>query len=334
MRITRDLLLTTAKDTVKRHTFGSHDLVCAYITGSLVHEDPLLGGSTDIDLVYIHGIDAPVKREIVPVTEDFHLDIAHLHESVFSQPRSLRTDPWVGSFFCHYPIPVFDHGHWFEYTQAGVFAHFFQPANIIQRVKPFAERARSRWLNLQISQGGFTAMSLRDYLLIMKDAANAIACLTSVPLTDRRFLLDFPLRAQDLHMPGLASGLVDLILPEEPIEPNWESWLANWRTDFSLLLARENSPLKYSPGRMPYYEKAITGLKESRQDAALWILLWTWTEISSLLQSENSGGVDFSDFCRLLSLGGDQFQFRINALDDYLDMVEETIDRWSDSNGL
>lgn len=334
MRITRDLLLTTAKDTVKRYTFGSHDLVCAYITGSLVYEEPLLGGCTDIDLVYVHAIDAPVAREIVPVTEDFHLDIAHLHESIFNQPRSLRTDPWVGSFLCHYPIPIFDQGHWFEYTQAGVFAHFYQPSNIIQRVKPFAERARANWLNLQAGGESITPPSLRIYLQIMKDAANAIACLTSVPLTDRRFMIDFTQRTQALQMPGLAGGLVDLILPEEPIEPGWDSWLADWRADFSHLQGQPNLPLTYSIGRTPYYEKAIEGLKDSRQDAALWILLWTWTDITTHLNLVNREDNPYTDFCRRLSLDNEHFQDRIRALDAYLDVVEETIDNWSQANGL
>lgn len=334
MRITRDLLLSTARNTVDRYTYGSHDLVCAYITGSLVYDDPLLGGSTDIDLVYVHSIDAPVKREIIPVTEDFHLDIAHLHESVFSQPRNLRKDPWIGSFLCHYPIAIFDQGHWFEYTQAGVFAHFFIPANVISRVKPFAERARSGWLNLQISEGGFNPHSLQAYLQIIRDAANAIACLTSVPLTHRRFLVDYPSRAQNLQMPGLASGLVDLILPVEPIEPNWEGWLSTWRRDFSRLQTLPEKPLRYGEGRLSYYEKAIEGLSGTQQDAALWILLWTWTDISALLQTGAEDHQGYREFCQSLSLGSDQFQARIQALDAYLDMVEETIERWSASNGL
>lgn len=334
MRITRDLLINTAKETVRRATYGSHDLLCVYITGSLVYPEPLIGESTDIDLVYIHSVDAPVNREIVPLTDEYHLDIAHLHQSKFNQPRSLRTDPWVGSFLCHYPIPIFDEGHWFEYTQAAVFAHFFQAVNVIERVKPFAERARAGWMSLQISTEGSTPATMHTYLKVMKSAANAIACLTSVPLTDRRFFIDYPDRTQRLAMPGLAGGLVDLIVPTEPIEPNWEDWLADWRTDFTMLQRRPNLPLKYSNGRMAYYEKAIKGLKETNQQAALWILLWTWTEISSLLYPNGSQAIAYSDFCRLLSLGSDQFQDRVGDLDAYLDVVEESIDRWSQQNGV
>lgn len=334
MRITRDLLLNSAKDIVKRATYGSHDLVCVYITGSLIYPDPLIGGSTDIDLVYIHSVDAPVKREIIPVTDEFHFDISHLQQSVFSQPRSLRTDPWIGSFLCHYPIPIFDAGHWFEYTQAAIFASFYQPLNMIERVRPFAERARAGWMNLQTNTTGFNPAVLRIYLQAMKDSANAISCLTTVPLTDRRFLLDYPVRAQELGMPGLYGGLVDLIVPPEPIEPNWESWMADWRTDFTLLQRHPNLPLKYSNGRMAYYEKGIEGLKEENQQAALWILLWTWTEISHLLHPVGEQAIAFTDFCSLLALGGDQILDRINDLDAYLDVVEETIDNWSQKNGL
>ena len=334
MRITRDLLINTAKETVKRATYGSHDLLCVYITGSLVYPEPLIGGSTDIDLVYIHSVDAPVKREIVPLTDEYHLDICHLQQSVFSQPRNLRTDPWIGSFLCHYPIALYDSEHWFEYTQAAVFAHFFQPSNVILRVKPFAESARAGWMSLQTGAQGFDPASLLVYLKAMKSAANAIACLTSVPLTDRRFLLDLPERAQRLSMPGLSAGLVDLIVPVDPIEPNWDAWLADWRTDFTMFQRHQNLPLKYSNGRMAYYEKAIEGLKETNQQAALWILLWTWTEISAMLSPDGSQAFAYQDFCRLLALGSDQHQERVAAMDAYLDVVEESIDRWSLQNGV
>jgi len=334
MRITRDLLLSTARDTVKRYTFGSHDLVCAYITGSLVRDDPLIGGTTDIDLVYVHSIDTPASREIIPVTDDFHLDIAHFLETAFSQPRDLRTDPWLGSFICHYPIPLYDSGHWFEYTQAGVFAHFYDPVNIYERVKIFSNKARDGWLSLQSRQDAFTSQSLLAYLEVIMAAANAISCLTSVPLTERRFLLDFPNQVQELNMPGLYSGLTDLMVPEEPIEPDWEAWLADWRTEFSVLQGRPNPPVKYSKGRMPYYEQSIEGLKADNQVAALWILLWTWTEISALLNRSSSDNFPFRDFCESLMLGSEHFASRIASLDAYLDMVEETIDRWADHNGV
>ncbi len=334
MRITRDLLLNTAKETVKRQTFGGHDLVCAYLTGSLIYDQPLLGGISDIDLVYVHTADVPCSREIVPITDDIHLDIAHYPQSFFSQPRQLRTDAWVGSFLCHDPIMFFDTSHWFEYTQAGVFAQFFLPTNTIQRVKYFSERARSSWLKTQTGQEEFSPASVLNYLRILKDAANAVASLSGVPLTDRRFVLDLPERAMSLQMPGLAGGFVDFILPVEPVEPNWETWLENWRASFTQIVRQPDAPLSLSNGRLPYYEKAILELQSTRQEAALWIVLWTWALMSNLLPPRSPEVGNFNNFCATLNLDESHISERLSSLDIYLDTIEEAIDNWSYANGL
>jgi hypothetical protein len=313
---------------------GGHDLVCAYLTGSLIYDQPQLGGITDIDMVYIHTADIPCAREIIPVTDEIHLDIAHYSQAMFNQPRQLRSDAWVGSFLCCDPIMLFDTSHWFEYTQAGVAAQFYLPSNTILRVKYFSERARSAWLQMQTEQEKYSPAVVLKYLRILKDAANAIACLTSVPLTDRRFLIDLPKRADSLQMPGLSAGFVDLILPEEPIEPNWDTWLENWRPTFEKVSKQANAPLALKGGRLPYYEKAIEEMQTTQQEASLWILLWTWTLIANALPSKSPEEEFFNDFCSLLSLDEAHLSKRLASLDVYLDTVEETIDKWSYDNGL
>ena len=334
MRITRDLLLNTAKDTIQRLIFEGHDLVCAYLTGSLIDDQPLLGGMTDIDLVYVHSLDVPCHREIVTLTDEIHLDIAHLPQSYFSQPRKLRTDAWVGAFLCHGPLVLYDSQHWFEYTQAGVYAHFFQPSNVIERVKSFSERARSGWMALKNRDGDFTPVTLLEYLKVLKDAANAISSLSSVPLTERRFMVDFAARTFKLQKPGLTAGFLDLILAEEPVEPNWDTWLENWRASHALLLAQPEVPVGLSHGRLPYYESAILELQSIQQEAALWILLFTWTKISSLLPQNAPELSAFVNFSAMLGLNGSRFAERLALLDTYLDTLEEIIDDWSFQNGL
>ncbi len=334
MRITRDLLLSTAKDTVKRETFSSSDIVCAYLTGSITREDPLIGGTTDIDLIYIHSLEAPHKREIVPITDDFHLDIAHFSQSLFSQPRKLRSDAWVGSFLCHYPIVLHDTNHWFDYVRSGIFAHFFQPINIIHRVKPFIKTARQSWINLLNQQNNVDQGFMHSYLGIIKNAANAIACLTSVPLTDRRFLIDFPQVVQGINMPGLEGGLVDLIMPTDPIEPDWDIWIGNWNTAFSSLQQIDNRPLSYSSCRRSYFEKAILGLKDENNQAAVWLLLWTWSLMASRLPRNNSSQKGYLDLLTQLMLDADHFSERLASLDQFLDAVEESIEGWQAAAGI
>jgi hypothetical protein len=82
---------------------GGHDLVCAYLTGSLIYDQPQLGGITDIDMVYIHTADIPCAREIIPVTDEIQLDIAHYSQAMFNQPRQLRSDAWLGLFYAAIP---------------------------------------------------------------------------------------------------------------------------------------------------------------------------------------------------------------------------------------
>jgi len=334
MRITRDLLLSTAKDTVKRKVFDSNDIVCAYLTGSIIREEPLLGGTTDIDLIYVHSLEAPHPREIIPITDDFHLDIAHFSQSFFSQPRKLRSNAWVGSFLCHYPIVLHDTNHWYDYVRSGVFAHFFQPMNIIQRVKPFIESARQDWITLLNGQNNNAQGFLHPYLTIIKNAVNAVACLTSVPLTNRRLFIDFPQSAQAINMPGLAGGLVDLIMPIDSIEPDWDIWMGSWNTAFSSLQQTDNRPISYSSCRRSYYEKAILGLKDENSQAAVWLLLWTWSLMASRLPRNNSSQKGYEDLLFQLMLGTDTFSERLTGLDQFLDAVEESIEGWQASAGI
>ena len=334
MRITREKLISTAKETVKRATFGSHDIVCAYLTGSLTFEDPLIGGTTDIDLFYIHSLTIHDEREIIPIAEDFHLDIAHLPQSYFSHPRKLRADAWVGSFLCNYPILLYDTNYWFDFVRSGVFAHFFQPVNVIQRVQPFITSARQSWISMRNQNQNNHNSAVFEYLKAIKSAANAIACLTSVPLTCRRFLIDFPRAAQAINMPGLVGGLVDLIVPTDPIEPDWDIWIGSWSAAYDSALEKGNNSLSFSECRRSYYKKAITALKETNNQAALWLLLSTWSRMSFHLSGENASHQGYVDFLGQLMLDESHFSERLDSLDQFLDAVEESIDTWKQKAGL
>src|SRR5512143_1211564 len=96
MRINRETLLNLASDTVARHAREDRGILSAYLCGSLLGEDYLLGGAADIDLVFIHMDAFPQAREIVRLTDEIHLDIAHLSQKDFREPRRLRLHPWLG----------------------------------------------------------------------------------------------------------------------------------------------------------------------------------------------------------------------------------------------
>ncbi|TLN01150.1 hypothetical protein FDZ74_16000, partial [bacterium] len=221
MRITRETLLKIARDTAAQRARTARDILCIYLTGSLTTEQPLLGGVTDIDLIIVHSSEPAVEREVLRLTDEVSLDIAHYSQRIYQRPRTLRTDPWIGSFLAADPLHLYDVAHWFEFTQASAAAQFFEPENIIARARPLAESARQGWLALE--GAAETTQSLFAYLKVLQAAGNAVACLSGSPLTERRFMLNLPERAVAIGRPGLADGLADLFTPQEPL--NAEQWI-------------------------------------------------------------------------------------------------------------
>jgi len=59
MRVTREILLKQARENAKLLTAKDRGIICVYLTGSLLKDDPFIGGITDIDLICVH--DLPVK---------------------------------------------------------------------------------------------------------------------------------------------------------------------------------------------------------------------------------------------------------------------------------
>ena len=116
MRITQGTLLKNAKNEAADRLRRDRHLVCIYLTGSMTTDSPLLGGATDIDLVIIHSSEPEQEREIVRVTDEVHLDIAHYPQMLFRDTRRLRVDPWLGSYLCLDPLVLHDSGHWFDFT--------------------------------------------------------------------------------------------------------------------------------------------------------------------------------------------------------------------------
>ena len=334
MHITKNLLIKTARNVIAERTFHNEEIVCAYLTGSLTGNNPLLGGVTDIDLIIVHATVPPKAREVVPLAEEFHLDIWHYPQSIFIQPRKLRREPWIGSFICHNPVLLYDTQHFFEFTQAGAFSQFFSPINTIARARYFSSKARQQWLKLQKELDTYSRELVLGYLQILYDAGNAIACLTGTPLVERRFIPELTERTQLLERPGLSGGLTDLYLPHEfPGEP-WAGWLEDWRTALHALGEKSTCPAFLLPTRINYYEKAIWSLSNENPPAALWILLWTWTLAINALPKRAPDGKPWRHFCTSLNLNRDQIKGRFTTLDIYLESIEETLDQWAAKNGV
>jgi hypothetical protein len=274
MRITPSMLHKIARDTVAQRTRRDHSLLAIYLSGSLFTGDPLLGGTADIDLFFIHNDRVSPEREIQRLTDEVHLDIAHHGRDDYTQARALRLHPWLGYGIINCVI-MYDPQHFMDFTQASVRGQFNQPETLLSRVQGQAEHARQIWLALHDRKGEPQLEHVDDYLRAVGHAANTVACLSGPPLTDRRFLLQFPERAAAVRRSGLYAGLVGLLGGSQAGEEQLRVWIEEWEGAYRAVPA-ENATARLHPDRFPYYRRAFGQLVsgESSQDV-LWPLLRT-----------------------------------------------------------
>ncbi len=332
MRVNRDTLIKVVRTTVSQRTRADRNLMSVYLCGSLLGEDYLLGGAADIDLVFIHTDAVTEEREIVHLTEDVHLDIAHHLYRTYRQTRSLRVHPWLGPtiFSCQV---LYDPQHFMDFTQASVRGQFYRSDHVLERVRKLVDQARQIWLSYFNDLPEAGPAEVLVYLRAVEHAANAVASLNGPPLAERRFLLNFPARAQAVERPGLYAGLLGL-LGAPNIEPAvLSAWLGAWQEAYDHVPA-DKAPARLNPIRKPYYQKALESLLNSGQpQTALMLLLSTWTLAACELPLESPALESWRSAFRQLGLIGAGFEERVKALDAYLDMVEETVDGWAQANG-
>ena len=346
MRITRESLLKIAQDTAAQRVRINRRLICIYLSGSLAStpvnaqspaalnlENPLLGGTTDIDLIFVHDDDPPQEREIIRLTDEVHVDISHYPQRLFKDTRHLRQDPWLGGYLCLDPIVLHDQHHWFDFIQAAGCAQFMLPENILLRARPLIESARRRWMSL-VNQPACTPLALYTYLKALEDAANAIAVIHGGPLTERRFFLYYPRRTEAVGRPGLAGGILDLIATQPLRTEDWQACLPQWAETYLAAAQTPACPPRLHPHRLSYYERAINELRTSLPAGAIWLLLRTWSLAACQLPQDHACLSSFQAACGKLGLDVDNFMSRLDGLDAYLDAVEETLDMWAVDNGI
>ncbi len=333
MRITLEMLRKVARDTVSQRAKSDRDILAGYLHGSLLHSEPLLGGTTDIDLFFVHNSDLPEEREIVRLTDEVHLDIAHHPRRLYRQARELRHHPWMGPTIYECKI-LYDPQHFMDFILASVGAQFNQADNVIARARGQAEQARQIWLDFHLEHPEPGLKETARYLKAVEYAANSIASLSGSPLSERRFLLVFPGRAEAVGHPGLYNGLLGLLGGPAADPESLRAWLPQWKMAYEAV-PREKTPPRLRPFRLNYYLRAFETLLGGEQPLALlWPLFSTWTQATQLLQPGTPGYTGWQEACLHLGLLGETFYERIAALDAYLDQVEETLDAWAQKNGV
>jgi hypothetical protein len=87
--------------------------------------------------------------------------------------------------------------------------------------------------------------------------------------------------------------------------------------------------------RLLYYERAIEVMLDSKSPHdALWPLWRTWTHTIYALPANTTHYAAWQAAGEGLGLLGDAFTGKIEALDAYLDLVEELLESWGRKNGV
>jgi hypothetical protein len=332
MRITPDTLLKIARETVNQRARSSRDLLSAYLCGSILEDEPLLGGVTDIDLVFVHNEAVVTEREIVRLTDDIHLDLLHHTRSDYRRARELRQHPGLGPTIFGCKI-LYDPQHFMDFTQASVRGQFHQPLNVLGRARRLAEMARQVWFELSNLAVPAGPDEVHLYLRSVQHAADAVASLSGPCLTERRFLRHFPARAEAVGHPGLYQGLLGLLGAAATSAEAFKAWLGAWEAAYSALPASAPPP-RLHPARHAYYHKGFEALLDGeRPQDALWPLLNTWTDLVRALPPGAQARGLWQAALESLGLLEKGFSQRLVALDAYLDTIEELLDEWARANG-
>lgn len=333
MRITREILLKLAQDTVSRQVREDRSIMAAYLCGSLLEGDYMLGGTADIDLFFVHFSRPEIEREIVRLTDEIHLDIAHHSQQDYRYTRQLRLHPWLGPALTSCMI-MYDPQHFMDFIQASVRGQFGRPDRVLARSRKLLDVSRQIWFNYQSGIPDPGPVEIEAYLRAVGHAANAVANLNGLPLTERRFLLSFPQRAQALERPGLFAGLLGLLGGVDLNREQLSDWLPAWKIAYQAI-PEDNLPVRLHPARFDYYQRAFeTMLRGEQPLSVLWPLLRTWTLAARHLSPGSPGRTAWAGACAQLNLLYEAFVIRVSALDAYLDLVDETLEDWGRKNGV
>jgi hypothetical protein len=335
MRITRDRLISLAKNFALEETFRDKQIACIFLTGSALGEQFLLNDTTDIDLILIHRSKNNVERKTIRINNQVHYDCWTYPIRLFQDSKTLRTETWIGSSFSGETLLLYDEGHWFNFQQAAIFSKFFDPETRYLRCKPQLDKARTHWLSLDILDDEPAMQEVIRYMDIIENLGNIIAGLVGMPLTIRRFGLELPEKAVMLGKPGLAAGLFDLYCPPTWQDFPWQDWLSGWQSLWDQVNSLPDVPAEFQSFCKDYYLQPVQVFMQEEPQAALWILINTMLTALQHLKANNiKPAIPLENLLTSIKLNKNEFEQRVSELDSYLDALEMTMEEWAKDQGL
>ncbi len=324
MRLTSEKLRRYAEKFVAQQTRDLR-LLAVYLSGSLLRGQPFLGGAADVDLVLIYNGAPETAREVLPLPGDAHLDVRHHDRTRYEPARQLRTAPFLGPTLFR-AEPLYDPQHFLDFAQAAVRSRFRAPESAAARARSLLQAARETWFRLD---DDLTPASLGAYLEALFRAANAPATLLGYTFSPRRVLLDFPPAAQHWGYPHLTGLLFQAMGAPAARGEALQAVLPPWEAALAAAAAAPQAPVELASPRQPYYRRAIEAYLASSTPAnALYPLLFTWT-----LAVQHAGETHLAPWQQFVE-GLGLAAHRQQALDAFLDALEEALEAWARQRGV
>jgi len=329
MHFTHEALLKLARETAEKRFAHDPNVTAVFLVGSMRPEHVEVESAADVDLLVLHNGELPREREIVKLSNDYHLDISYEPASLYAQPRELRGEGWRGWAMWN-PVLLFQKGRFFEYTQSVLRAQFDDPANIIKRARFFSVPAREAWFEMQSDPQSANALKL---LNAVANAANALASLDGAPISERHLLEEFPARAKSLEQDDMIHTLFASVSTSANAQ-TINQWLPAWERAFKAA-AQSPGDLRLHPARLSYYKSAIDAqLASDLPASALWPMLYTWALAAENGSFDDEQKKEWAAVCSAMGLDADALPARMGALDAFLDRLEEILEQVSTDNGL
>ncbi len=321
MRITTEKLLELAR----KEAEDRPGIVSGYVIGSAAGGDPVFGGAADVDLVLIHEYEPTVAREIVPLSDEVHLDISHHAKRLYEQPRELRVDPWLGPAMCE-PVFLHDPNHFFEWAQASVRGQFHRPDYMLARGAAFLGKARLSLKGLETDR-----LWLSGWTRTLLEAANAVASLDGFPASGRRVMPQLKSKLAELGHPEIYEYFLRLLGAEQFEDSMAAEWIDSWATTFDSACKLSLDP-ELAEVRRGYYLGGFRSMiEEGSAVEILWPMLSTWDRAVHELKGEPQP--HWPQILNTLELSVDHAGERENELEDLLDQVEGILELWAEKVG-
>jgi hypothetical protein len=328
LRVTRDKLIDLARQEAVQRA-GRGRLTSAFIIGSLIHGEPFLGGSADVDLVLIYEDLQAENRQRIALNDNIHLDISMHPRQAFDPPRPLRLDPFWGPAISQ-ALQVYDPHHFFEYVEAAVRAQYRRPDYMLERSLRALEHARRHHL------AAVADHALDHYLDSLLWATNALALMAGRPAAGRRIGLILEDIALQPAWQDLQGEFHRLMGAGQVSRSQIVDWISSWARLFDQSLA--------SPGSFPeacrraYWLSAFQSfLDAGRGEWVLWPLLTQWHKLISLNDrkvAEQPLELEIWQAARAtLLLGEEDLQHRQLELEEFLDHIETLLEDWGRRQG-